>query len=228
MHKWMFGLFALFFLPSSALAQEKDQRILHVIGTAEVHIPASIAEVQVGVASEPFLSAREAQNAVAGVSGRLVALLRENGVENIQTRSLRLTPQVQANRELNTMETLYTAQNIVTFRTEPQKVGQLLDQTVDMGATRIDNVASFASSNERRAAKKQAIAEATAIALEDAEAVLLALNLSLKEIVKISIDHDAPFRPMVMMRMAADGRQNSAFEPGTDSVRATVHLDIAY
>lgn len=222
---FIFFTLSLFSIPARA---EEDPRILHVSATAEITIPSTIAEVHVGVVSEPLPSAREAQTAVAATSSRLVALLRENGVENIETRSLRLTPQRQPNEARNTLETRYVAQNIVSFQTEPAQVGQLLDRTVDMGATRIDHVHSFASPEERRAAKKQAIAEATAMALEDAEAVLRALNLSLKEVVNVNLENSAPFRAQPMRRMATEAGQNTAFEAGSDSVSATVYMSITY
>ncbi len=230
MNRLIASLFALVFASNTAFADgDKSMRLVHVSGTAEVKIPATIAEVYLGVVSDLSPSAQEVQKAVAEVSQRLVVYLRENGVEDMQTRSLRLSPRLEQVEGKDELETVYSAENMLIFRTDPEKLGQLLDQVVKLGATRIDRVHSFASDAARREAKKKAISEATARASAKAEAALLTLNAEIQEVVSVSIDHrHAPAQGVRPLMRAATNPQTTAFEAGMDNVHATVYLEIAY
>ena len=230
MNRLIASLFALVFASNTAFADgDKSMRLVHVSGTAEVKIPATIAEVYLGVVSDLSPSAQEVQKAVAEVSQRLVVYLRENGVEDMQTRSLSLSPRLEQVEGSDELETVYSAENMLVFRTDPEKLGQLLDQVVKLGATRIDRVHSFASDAARREAKKKAISEATARASAKAEAALLTLNAEIQEVVSVSIDHrHAPAQGVRPLMRAATNQQTTAFEAGMDNVHATVYLEIAY
>ena len=127
MNRLIASLFALVFASNTAFADgDKSMRLVHVSGTAEVKIPATIAEVYLGVVSDLSPSAQEVQKAVAEVSQRLVVYLRENGVEDMQTRSLSLSPRLEQVEGSDELETVYSAENMLVFRTDPDKLGQLL------------------------------------------------------------------------------------------------------
>ena len=232
MNRLIISLFALVFASNIAFADgDQTVRLVHVSGDAEIEIPATIAEVSLGVESAPSPSAQEVQRAVAAVSKRLVRYLREQGIKEIQTRSINLSPRLEPSKNREELTTVYSAQNMIIFRTAPKDLGQMLDQAVELGATRIDRVQSFASDTARREAKNKAITKATAHAMAKAEAALSALGREVKEVVSVSIDirGGGSRGPQPFMRMAANvPMQNTAYEAGTDSIFATVYLDIAY
>lgn len=215
-------------MPSNAIAQE-ILRSITVTGQGVERIPATIAQVRLGVEMEGK-NAGEVQQKVAQSTNSLVELLREKNVQRLQTTGIQLRPNYDyTNNRRNLVG--YVATNIVSFELPVDQVGSLLDDSVRVGATRIDNVSLTASDSAIAQAQKQALVKATQDAQQQAETVLNALNLSAKEIVTISINGANTPQPMpraVMMDAMASRESSTPVVVGEQGVNASVTLQIRY
>lgn len=224
-------------VPHPSVAQEQGQsqrqivRSLTVTGRGDESIPATIALVQLGV---EFVgkNAEPVQQEVAKRTSAIVALLRSRNVEKLQTTGIRLNPNYSYQNNVQRL-TGYTAVNTVSFRIDTQRVGNLLDEAVNAGATRIDGISFVATESAIATAQQQALHEATIDAQRQADVVLSTLNLSRQEIVGIQINGAfAPPPPPVPFTDAAAAR---SFAPastpvigGEQRVEAAVTLQIRY
>jgi uncharacterized protein YggE len=215
------------FVPQ-AIAQEQQTRILNVTGQGTVSIPTSISVVRLGVQAEGK-TAVEVQQEVARRSAAVVELLRSRNVEKLETTGISLNPvyNYQNDRQLLTG---YTGINTVSFRLSTTDTGQLLDDAVKAGASRIDGISFVASDEAIERARQQALQQATQDAQKQADTVLSVLNLTRRGIVNISINSASAPRPQPLMR-AASFQAESATTPvigGEQEVRASVTLGISY
>ncbi|MDJ0649798.1 MAG: SIMPL domain-containing protein [Xenococcaceae cyanobacterium MO_188.B19] len=212
-----------------AMAQEQAFRTLTVTGQGIERIPTTLTQVQLGVEIQGK-SAGEVQQNVAKRTSAVVDFLKSHKVERLQTTGISL----QANYQYNNNErrlTGYIGTNTVSFRTETEKVGALLDKSVQAGATRIDGVSFTATEEAISTAQKEALRLATRDAQEQAEAVLGALNFKAKEIVNIQVAGANIPQPR-MMQTGQFARSASVESTpvigGEQTVRASVTLQIHY
>ncbi|PSB00879.1 SIMPL domain-containing protein [Merismopedia glauca] len=224
--------------PSPSWGQEKElttntlPRILSVSGKGKEEIPATIAQVQLGVEVQGK-TAKVAQQEAAKRSNAVVSLLRSRQVEKLQTTGISLNPIY--NYQNNTQRiTGYSATNTVSFRINAEQAGGLLDDVVQAGATRIDRISFTASDSAIAAAQKQALKEATQDAQEQADAVLSVLNLTRKDVIGIQINGaSAPVPPPIpfessnlSQKVALD--RVTAVVGGEQEIEASVTLQIRY
>ena len=212
-----------------AMAQEQASRTLTVTGHGTERIPTTLTQVELGVEIQGK-SAGEVQQNVAKRTSAVVDFLKSRKVERLQTTGIRLQTNYQYNNNERRL-TGYIGTNTVSFRTETEKVGALLDQSVKAGATRIDGVSFTATEEVISTAQKEALRLATRDAQEQAEAVLGTLNFKAKEIVGIQVGGANIPQPR-MMQTAQLARSASAESTpvigGEQTVRASVTLQIHY
>lgn len=222
------GFISLPFVPP-VVAQEQQERTLTVSGEGVVTIPTALTQVQLGVEIQGK-TAEEVQQEVARRTSAVVQLLRSRNVEKLETAGIRLNPNY--NHSNNQRELIgYTATNNVTFRLKTEEVGNLLDDAVNAGATRIDSISFVAADADLTAAQKQALELAAQQAQQQADTVLDTLNLSRREIVNIQVNNISSPVPRPMMRSEALASSPDASTPvigGEQEVRASVTLKIRY
>lgn len=214
---------------SPAIAEDDHStRILTVEGEGKNSIETSLTEVQLGVEVQKG-TAQQAQETVAEQSSEVVELLRDREVENLQTTGIRLQPQYNYTDNERRLQG-YKANNLVSFRIKTDNIGDLLDQAVSAGATRIDSVNFTATDSVIAQAKKEALRSATLDAQEQAEAVLDTLNLTSKSINHIQIDRARPITPQreVPSLEANNAKASSPVIGGKQEIEATVSLEITY
>lgn len=215
-----------------AMAQEIPLKVLTVTGQGVERIPTSLTEVNLGVEVQGK-TADEAQKGVAQKSTAVIAFLRSQSVEQLETTGIRLQP-VYDYRENQQRLIGYSAVNTVSFRLKTDKIGNLLDEAVKSGATRIDGISFTASETAIATAQQAALRQATLDAQRQAETVLKTLNLTAQGVVGIQIGDATvpPPRPVPMMQEArmvkADASPPVPVIGGEQSVRATVTLQIRY
>jgi hypothetical protein len=207
-------------------------RTLTVTGQGQERIPATIAQVRLGVEVQGK-TATEVQEEAAKRSSSVVALLRSRNADKLQTTGISLNPNYSY--ENNRQRLIgYTATNIVSFQLDAAKVGTLLDESVKAGATRIDSISFTAPDPAIAAAQKQALREATDDAQQQADAVLAALNLTRKEVVSIQINGAAtpppplPVRDFSTAQKLASESVSTPAVGGEQEVEASVTLQISY
>lgn len=213
------------------MAQEEVLRTLSVTGQGIERIPATLAQVRLGVEIQGKTAA-EVQQEVAKRTSAVVEFLRSRNVERLQTQGISLQPNYNYNDNQRRLVG-YIGRNTVSFRLSTEEVGKLLDEAVQAGATRIDNISFTATETEIASAQKEALRKATVEAQQQADAVLQALNLSTKEIIGIQINGANMPQPKMIQRerlaLAADA--DAATTPvigGEQVVRGSVTLQIRY
>lgn len=221
------GLLVTFANP--VLAQEKLLRTLTVSGRGVETIPATLAQVRLGVEAQGK-TAQQVQQEVAQRSSAVVALLRSRNVEKLQTTGITLNPVYSYNNNVQRL-TGYSATNTVSFRLDSERTGTLLDEAVKAGATRIDEIGFVGSDIAIAAAQKQALREATDDAQQQANAVLSVLKLTPKEVVSIQLNSanpPEPPRPLLRAAASADSAATTPVVGGEQQVEARVTLQISY
>ncbi|WP_017295615.1 SIMPL domain-containing protein [Geminocystis herdmanii] len=214
---------------SLVLAQERILRTITVTGNGVERINATIANVQLGVEIEGK-NANEIQQEVAKRTTSLVELLKSSNVEKLKTTGIQLRPNYNYNNNQREL-TGYVATNLVTFQLPIDRVGSLLDNSVKVGATRIDNVSLTATETAIAQAQKQALGKATLDAQQQAEAVLNVLNLKAQEIITINVNGanaPTPIMREAMMDKIASSMPSTPVIAGEQEVNASVTLQIRY
>jgi uncharacterized protein YggE len=214
---------------SPVLAQEKMLRTLTVSGRGVESIPTTLSQVRLGVEIQGK-TAQEVQQEAARRSSSVVALLRARNVEKLETTGISLNPIYSYNNNVQRL-TGYTATNTVSFRVSTDRAGNIIDEAVKAGASRIDGVSFIASDEAISNAQQQALKEATEDAQKQANTVLNTLGLKPKEVVSIQINSaSAPPPPMLQSRMAALEAKDASTPVvgGEQQVEASVTLQISY
>jgi uncharacterized protein len=218
--------------PRTPQTQERMLRTLTVTGQSTEKIPATIAQIQLGVEAQGK-TAKKVQQEVATRSAAVVALLKSRKVDKLQTTGINLNPQYDYNNGKQTL-TGYQATNTVSFRVPTAQAGTSMDDAVKAGASRIDSISFTASDAAIADAQKIALRKATQDAQEQANAVLSALGFTSKDVVGIQINGSSP--PVPRPYMMAQGRFKGAdslaattpVESGEQGVQASVTLEISY
>jgi hypothetical protein len=159
-----------------------------------------------------------------------VNLLRDRGVDQLQTTGIRLDPQYRYDDGQSQLVG-YIATNTVSFEVPNEAVGTLLDDAVNAGATRIQGISFSATDEAIAVAREVALRQAVANAQAQADAVLGALNLSTQAIVGIQIDGANRPMPRPVARQASLAAESDAVTPvvgGEQTVNASVTLQIRY
>jgi uncharacterized protein len=217
------------------MAQErKPARTLTASGRGIVSIPTTLSQVRLAIEVQAKTSVG-AQQEAARRSTRVVAYLKTQRVDKLQTTGINLNPNyIYANNGGSPKISGYTATNSVSFQVPTERAGAILDAAVSNGATRIDGVNFVAGDREIAAAQLQALKQATQDAERQADAVLTTLNLKRREVIGIQINSTSNPNPIPMpMRVMQSAKATDVAPPtpvigGEQQVEAAVTLDIGY
>jgi uncharacterized protein len=205
-------------------------RILSVTGRGIEKIPTSLATVTLGVEVQGK-TAQKVQAEVAEKTDAVVKLLKSRKVDELQTQGINLNPNYDYSNNRQVLVG-YIGSNTVSFQVPIAQAGELMDEAVESGATRINGISFQATDSAIAAAQKLALKQATEDAQAQAQAVLSALGFQSKEIVGIQVNGAAAPQPIVLMEAAAGSlMQRSAKSPvegGNQDVAGSVTLQIRY
>jgi uncharacterized protein len=215
-----------------AQAQSVSKRVLSVTGQGTEKIPTTLARINLGVQVEGK-TAQQVQAEVARKSNAVVALLKSRNVDELQTAGISLNPNYDYvdNRQILKG---YIGTNTVSFKVSTKDAGEILDDVIDAGATRIDGISFTATDAAIATAQKLALKKATEDAQAQAQAVLSALGFQSKEIIGIQVNGAAV--PQPIMQQSADAfavrspmaKQSTPVVGGNQSVEGNVTLQITY
>lgn len=218
-------------LINPAVAQEERIRTLSVTGAGSESVATSLSQVVLGVEVQGE-TAEAAQQEAARRSNALIDFLQSrNDVTQLQTTGLYLNPMYDYSDGNSPRITGYTATNTVSFRVPTEQAGALLDEAIQVGATRIDGVSFIAEDAAIEAARQQAIREAIEDAQSQADAAFDALGLTGGEVVGIQVNGASYGPPIPYYAERAVQAADSAPTPvvgGEQEVQATVTLQISY
>lgn len=223
-----------YIFPISAKAQEITMRTLTVTGNGKEKIPTTLMQVQIGVEIRGQTSS-QVQQEVANKSSSVVDLLRSRDVQQLRTTGISLRPYY--NRDSSDRQLIgYVGSNIVSFRFDNAKVGSLLDDAVNAGATRIDSLSFTATDNAISTARQKALQAAVRDARSQAETVLSSLNFSTQDIISIQVN--GANIPQPIQRSRRSSRRTALADEsfnvdtpvigGEQTVAASVTLQIKY
>ncbi len=233
--KWQIPIALLMCLSfaSPVLAQEKApaNRAITVTGRGVESIPTTLTQVQLGVEVQGK-TAQEVQQDAAQRSSRVVGLLKSRNVEKLQTTGISLNPTYSYTNNVQRL-TGYTATNSVSFRISTERSGNILDEAVKAGATRIDSISFVASDEALSFALQQALKKATQDAQKQADTVLGTLGLKAQQVLSIQVNQASPPQPRVYEGNFAKLSRSAAPAPtpvvgGEQQVDAAVTLEIGY
>jgi len=217
---------------AQASAQENPPRTLSVTGRGVENVQTTKAEVRLGVEAQGK-TAQAVQQEVARRSAAVVALLKSRRVERLETTGISLNPTYDYQDNRPPQLTGFTASNIVSFRVATEQAGNLLDQAVQAGATRIDGLSFIAAEEATNRAQQQALQEAVQDAQAQANAVLAALSFTPRQVISIQVNGASvsPPPPRPLAAEADRASQLAAKTPiigGEQEVEASVTLQISY
>jgi uncharacterized protein len=210
--------------------ERKPARTLTASGRGIVTIPTTISQIRLAVEVQAK-TPTNAQQAAAKRSAQVVAYLKTQQVEKLQTTGLNLNPTYTYPSGGQPQISGYTATNSISFQVVTQRAGTILDAAVKNGATRIDGVNFIAGDRAIASAQLQALKQATQDAERQADAVLSTLNLKRKEVIGIQINSNSTPSPVPMLQQSAKLADTTATTPvigGEQQVEAAVTLDIGY
>jgi uncharacterized protein len=212
-----------------AMAEEKLLRTLTVTGLGVESIPTTKTQVSLGVEATGKTPG-EVQAEVARRSIAVVSLLRSRQVEDLKTTGISLSPIYRYSDGQQTL-TGYKAANIVSFRILTQQSGDLLDEAVNAGASRIDELSFISSAATVAAAQKTALQKAALDAQSQADAVLSSLGLTRREVITIQVNGSAQVQPQPLSNAFTTRGASATPSPvigGEQRVEASVTLQIRY
>lgn len=218
-----------FILTKPAMSAEKLLSTLQVTGQGSKKIPTTLTQIELGV-EVTGKTAIEVQEQIAQRTSAVVDFLNSRNVEQLQTTGVQLQATYDYSNNQNNISG-YIGTNTVSFRLETDRVGDILDQTVKAGATRINGVSFTATDAAISAAQKESLQQATLDAQALANTVLKTLNLTAKEIVNIQINQASIPQPRFIQAELANKASADVSTPiigGEQTVDASVTLQISY
>jgi uncharacterized protein len=211
--------------------ERKPARTLTASGRGIVTIPTTLSQIRLAIEVQAKTSIN-AQQEAARRSARVVAYLKTQQVDKLQTTGINLNPNYIYTNGSSPKIGGYTATNSISFQVPTERAGTLLDASVKNGATRIDGVNFVAGERAIAAAQLQALKQATQDAERQADAVLTTLNLKRREVIGIQINSTSNPNPIPMpmraMESAKDVAPPTPVIGGEQQVEAAVTLDIGY
>jgi uncharacterized protein len=224
----------LFASISPSVAQErKPPRTLTASGRGIVTIPTTIGQIRLAIEAQGK-TPNTTQQEAAKRSARVMAYLKTQGVDKLQTTGINLNPTYIYPPNSNPQITGYTATNSISFQVPTDRAGGILDAAVQNGASRIDGVSFVAGEAAIAKAQNLALKQATLDAQRQADAVLGALNLQRKEVIGIQINSTSTPAPMPMpvammqAKVAGDPAPSTPIVGGEQQVEAGVTVDFSY
>jgi uncharacterized protein len=210
------------------MAQEPDGeelRTVQVSGVGEGQVDPDTAVVLLGVETQNETAQAALEENNAGMQA-LMDTLVEAGVpsENIQTRTIRLTPRYEFN-ETNNSTTLtgYKASNTVEVRTDDlETLGVLLDQAVNAGAITIEGI-RFEVSDPGNAID-QIRETAVENARHKAEQLAALTGATLGPILEIRESSSPPVPVVRGIEAPAESVASVSVSPGTQTISVLVEV----
>ncbi len=183
----------LFPLTNSLHAQQSEKRTLQVNGSGEVLVKPDTAFISISVESNAkSASAASKENAekMQNVTREIKSIIGAD--DKITTAGYTLSPVYQYNNSTNKSElTGYRAFNSLNVETKKlDKLGTLIDSTINAGATNINSLSFGTSNNDGY--RRQALVKAVEDARKTAEIVASASGVKIARINSISPSYSFP------------------------------------
>ena len=204
---------------------------INVNGQSTIKAEADEVSVYVGIETTEKTS-EESKNANAKISDNVLVVLKTAGIPegDIETSSYYIYPEYDWSN--NKQELVgYRTSNVLKITTKDfDKVGAIVDSSVDAGATTIQSINFELSQDKQNEVKTQAISKATEDAKVKAEATAQGLNAKLGKVKTVTIQ-DYNYYPFPIYASAEGGAAldvkevaRTAIQPSSLDVSSTVNV----
>jgi len=204
---------------------------INVNGQSTIKAEADEVSVYVGIETTEKTS-EESKNANAKISDNVLVVLKTAGIPegDIETSSYYIYPEYDWSN--NKQELVgYRTSNVLKITTKDfDKVGAIVDSSVDAGATTIQSINFELSQDKQNEVKTQAISKATEDAKVKAEATAQGLNAKLGKVKTVTIQ-DYNYYPFPIYASADGGAAldvkevaRTAIQPSSLDVSSTVNV----
>ncbi|MEM9272678.1 MAG: SIMPL domain-containing protein [Cyanobacteria bacterium P01_F01_bin.143] len=213
---------------SLTLVPTDPPNILEVTGQGIISVPTTTAQIQLGIEVEGD-TASQVQQEIAQLSSAVVEQLNTLGVDDLQTISISLRPNLQFNQGQSTVVG-FTGTNVLQFEVPTEQAGATIDAAIQAGANLIQNISFIAPDEAINQARIDAIALAIQDAQDQANSVFDTLDLQALEITDIDIlgvSNPPSSSPFVDFEAVAFS-VSTPILGGDQDVIASVALDINY
>jgi len=211
-------LLAISILTCLAWPQEKNSqpRGVTTTGTAEINVVPDMVLLQVGVENQSP-RARTAKAAADATSRKILAALKDLGIDSkdIQTAYLSLQPQFDYRKGMQI--SYFSAEQSLTVKLhDVSKIDDVLDALIRAGGNRVDGIEY--QSSELRKYRDQARDEAVKAAREKADALAKALGQQIGKAYSIEEERPQMFSPYGYSNSVVT--RNESPKPGGPSTSA--------
>ena len=170
---------------TGSLVPAYPSNILEVTGQGIISVPTNTAQIQLGIEVEGD-TASQVQQEIARLSSAVVEELNALGVDDLQTISISLRPNLQFNQGQSTVVG-FIGTNVLQFEVPNEQAGATIDAAIQAGANIIRNISFIAPDEALNQARIDAIALAIQDAQNQANSVFDTLDLQDLEITDIDI-----------------------------------------
>ncbi len=210
-----------------ALPESGSGRFVRASGSASIAVKPDQAEIDIGVVSEAN-TAKAAAAANATETAKVLEQLKNAGGSNAEIRTLSYSVSPRYRRDSQGAEPEivgFTASNTLHVKLqELGKVSELIDAATESGANQIHGI-QFTLRDEK-AARAQALRQATRDAMAGAEAMAAGVGAKLGKVHSVEEQGSTPIQPMRMMAMAESRAAPTPVEPGTIEIQASVTVTV--
>ncbi len=204
---------------------------INVNGQSTIKAEADEVSVYVGIETTEKTS-EESKNANAKISDNVLVVLKTAGIPegDIETSSYYIYPEYDWSNNKQDLVG-YRTSNVLKITTKDfDKVGTIVDSSVDAGATTIQSINFELSQDKQNEVKTQAISKATEDAKVKAEATAQGLNAKLGKVKTVTIQ-DYNYYPFPIYASADGGAAldvkevaRTAIQPSSLDVSSTVNV----
>jgi uncharacterized protein YggE len=217
---------------SNELALPVNAGIVSTTATAHRRVPNTVVDVSVGIQTQGQDAASVSRD-LAQRSQVLLGWLRSQGAERLATEQVSFQPQTHEEKNGQQKIVGYTGSTMVSFRTTPAKVGDILSGVLEHGANTIQQTSYSPTEEEEDKVRKELAQEATKSAMQQAEAVAAAANTRVIGVREVNVQPNNLVRPLPMMRAqmeAAKAAPSIGTEAGDQdiSVNVSVRLTVSH
>jgi len=187
----LFFFFVTLVAPYCAAQATANSSVVEVTGTGTVYIPATLAEIELGV-QITSTNASQAQAEASLIARSIIASLRSLNVSHLQTSLISLTfsnttPLPITEYSTSKSALTFTATNELSFQTPASMAGPAIDAAVSAGANAISSIRFTASASKITSAQQQAVQLAVGNAVSYGSLLINALGCSAVEVGTVSL-----------------------------------------
>ena len=211
----------------------KERTTLNVSGTSTIEAVADEVSVYVGIETLKD-TAEESKNENSEISEKVLSALEYAGIDKdeIETSSYNIYPDYDWSSGSQKLKG-YRTSNILKIKTKDfDKVGRVVDVSIDNGATTIQSINFELSEDKQNELKQEAISKASEDARVKAEATAQGLNAKLGKVKQVTIsDYNYYPYPYFMADSTvgiAEARKAASVEISPTKLEVTANVNVVF